>query len=181
MPTLYILQGIAGSGKSTLAKKMIAEGKALEHIEADTWMVDKIGNYSFDPKKLGYCHMMCRAEIEDCLKMGQNVIQSNTNLRRVDLQTYFDLAEQYGYEVTLIRLNSNFGSIHNVPPEKVASMKGLLDRFDYQSLPEFVTVEEYYPEDEAHVEYLNQQSDQCYEECMEQQSEQFPPYPLTKE
>lgn len=143
MPTLYILQGIAGAGKTTLAKKMIAEGKALEHIEADAWMVDKNGKYSFDPKKLGYCHMMCRSEIEDCLKMGQNVIQSNTNLRRVDLQTYFDLAEQYGYKVVLIRLKTDYGSIHGVPADKIAQMKAMLDKFDYKNLPDFVTVEEY--------------------------------------
>ena len=143
MPTLYILQGIAGAGKSTLAKKMIAEGKASEYWEADMWMVDRKCNYKFDPIKLGHCHKQCKEVIEDAMIRKQNIIQSNTNLRRKDIESYLYLAEQYGYEVTLIRLNSNFGSIHNVPDEKIASMKDLLDRFDYQSLPEFVTVEEY--------------------------------------
>ena len=143
MKILTILQGLPGSGKSTLAQKMVDEGKATGYVEADFWMVDEENNYKFDPKKLGYCHNKCRQYVEDNMKVGWNVIQANTNLRRVDLQTYFDLSEQYGYEVTLIRLNSNFGSIHNVPAEKIGSMKDLLDRFDYQSLPEFVTVEEY--------------------------------------
>ena len=145
MPTLYILQGIAGAGKTTLANKMIAEGNAAKHYEADMWMNDGRGTYKFDPKRLGYCHSQCRLAIEGSMMAGKNVIQSNTNLRRVDLQTYLDLAEQYGYEVTLIRLNSNFGSIHNVPADKIAIMKDQLDRFNYQSLPEFVTVEEYNP------------------------------------
>ena len=143
MPTLYILQGIAGAGKSTLAQKMIAAGKANGYCEADSWMVDENEDYQFDPKKLGYAHAQCRHKTELALKQGRNFIQSNTNLRRKDVEPYLDLAEQYGYEVTLIRLNSNFGSIHGVPAEKIAMMKDQLDRFDYQGLPEFVTVENY--------------------------------------
>ena len=146
MKTLYILQGAAGSGKSTLAKKMIAEGKALEHFEADMWMVDPVTKiYKFDPKRLGYCHQMCRDQVKYTMMATWNVIQSNTNLHRKDVNPYLDLAEQYGYEVVLIRLNSDFGSIHNVPPDKIAQMKDLLAKFDYQGLPDFVGVEEYNP------------------------------------
>lgn len=111
--------------------------------EADMWMKDSQGNYKFDPKNLGYAHSQCRRMVEGAMVIKQNVIQSNTNLRRVDLQTYFDLAEQYGYNVVIIKLSTNYGSIHGVPAEKVAMMKDLLDRFDYQGLPEFVTVENY--------------------------------------
>ena len=145
MPTLYILQGIAGSGKSTLAKKMIAEGKAAEHWEADMWMRDITGEYEFNPKRLGFCHNLCGMKINLAMSKGLNVIQSNTNLRRCDLDNYIDDAKGYGYNVVIIKLSTNYGSIHGVPAEKIASMKDLLDRFDYQDLPEFVTVEEYNP------------------------------------
>ena len=167
MPTLYILQGIAGAGKSTLALSMIPKIAPLMY-EADMWMEDEKGNYKFDPKNLNYAHSQCRKAVEGAMIIKQNVIQSNTNLHRKDVNPYLDLAEKYGYNVVIIKLNSSYGSIHNVPPDKIASMKDLLDRFDYKNLPDFVTVEEYYPEDEAHVEYLNQQSDQDYEEFMEQ-------------
>lgn len=145
MPTLYILQGIAGAGKSTLAKKMIAEGKASCYYEADMFMTNHQGEYHFDPKKLGSCHASCVHMIEVEMQNCENVIQSNTNLRRKDLDLYLDLAEKYGYNVVIIKLNTSYGSIHNVPEDKIASMKDLLSRFDYKNLPDFVTVEEYRP------------------------------------
>lgn len=141
--TLYILQGCPGSGKSTLAKKMVAEGKADEYWEADIWMRDITGEYEFNPKRLGFCHNMCGMRVNLAMSKGLNVIQSNTNLRRRDIDNYIDDAAEYGYQVVIIRLHSNYGSIHNVPPNKIKQMKRMMDEFDWKDLPDFVTVEDY--------------------------------------
>jgi len=141
--TLFILQGCAGSGKTTLAKKMVAEGKAEGYAEADTWMTNEKGDYCFDPQKLGYCHKMCHDLVELAMLGERNFIQANTNLRRRDVNTYINLAEKYNYKVVIIKLNSFFGSIHSVAPDKIAAMKSQMDSFDWNNLPDFVTVEEY--------------------------------------
>jgi hypothetical protein len=57
--------------------------------------------------------------------------------------TNMEDAAEIGYNVVIIKLSTNYGSIHNVPPDKIASMKDLLDKFDYSNLPDFVTVEEH--------------------------------------
>jgi predicted kinase len=143
MSTLYILQGIAGAGKSTLAKKMIAEGKADEYWEADMFMVDENGNYNFNLKKLGHCHNMCGMKVNLAMSRGLNVIQANTNLRRQDIDNYIDDAKDYGYNVVIIKLFTDYGSIHNVPQDTLVTMKRRMAEFDYSNLPDFVTVEEY--------------------------------------
>jgi len=51
MSYLVIIRGLPGSGKSTFAKKFVEKG--FKHYEADMWMVDKDGNYSFDPSVNG--------------------------------------------------------------------------------------------------------------------------------
>ncbi len=150
---LYILSGIAGSGKTTLAKKMIMEGKAVNYFEADAWMTDGYGVYTFDPKRLGYCHNHCKLAVEGCMIAGYNTIQSNTNLRRKDVEPYLALAEHYGYTVVIIILSTNYGNIHGVPADKISSMKDLLECFDYTDI--HAKVVKYDPEHDDYVEYLN--------------------------
>lgn len=156
MPTLYITIGPAGSGKSTLAEKMVAEGKAIAYIEADHYMLDLNGRYRFDPKNLGFAHQRCKTRCEEIMAHGtDSLIQSNTNLRRKDVDTYLELAKQYGYDVVLIKMKTQFKSIHNVPDDKVASMKDLAERFDYSNLPDFVRVEEYPELEYDPVDYMS--------------------------
>ena len=142
-PVLYIMHGIPGSGKSTLAKKMILEGLALQYAEADRWAVDRNGNYFFNPEKAGYCHMRCRETIEGWMKEGLTVINSNPNLERSGMNTYFAMAEKYGYDVVVIRLHTSYGSIH-CPKEKVINfMQAQKDCFNWRDLPQFVRILEH--------------------------------------
>lgn len=136
---LIILQGLPGSGKSTLARKLIEEGKASEHCEADHYMTER-GKYVFKPSKLGFAHNACRTHVEHAMQQGLNVIQSNTNVKRGELNAYFDLAEHYGYKVKVIKMKNQFVSIHDVPQSSMDRMKDSLGRFDWSELPEYVTV-----------------------------------------
>lgn len=119
---LYIITGVPGAGKSTLAKSMIADGLADEHFEADMWMV-KDNEYCFMPSKLGYCHKLCQGHVEVALQDGYNVIVSNTTLTIREAKPYIEIAQKLGAEIEIIHLTTKFGSIHNVPEEKMEQME----------------------------------------------------------
>lgn len=134
MPKLYIITGIAGAGKSTLARKMIEEGKASEFCEADHEMVDKKGNYLFDPKRLGYCHTTCQQRVENCMRLESDVIVSNTTLTKKEARPYIEMANLYVYEVEIIHLTTEFKSIHEVP---LATLQYMKARREFFTLEDF--------------------------------------------
>lgn len=128
---LHLIRGVPGSGKSTLAGIMLAglwtrvkPEDTAGPFEADIFMVNERGEYAFDPKRLGECHAKCRGEVEIAMRRGvRHIIQSNTNILHKEMQPYLDLAAQYGYEVQEITVKANFGSVHGVPEDKLASMR----------------------------------------------------------
>ena len=116
---LYIIRGIPGSGKSTLAEKL-APGN---NYAADDYFYDSEGNYKFDFTKLDVAHNTCMKNVENALMSGIPVVAvANTFVRKWEYQPYVEMAEKLGYKPVEIICRGNFGSIHNVPSAKVASM-----------------------------------------------------------
>jgi len=118
MKQLNIFRGAPGSGKSTFAKTF--EGVLFE---ADQWHM--VGNeYAFDFGQLYMAHVWCTKMVEESAKMGLRTVNvANTFIKRKDLKPYLKIAETYGYNVTIYCMKSDYGSIHDVPLEKVASMR----------------------------------------------------------
>jgi energy-coupling factor transporter ATP-binding protein EcfA2 len=127
---LFLLRGLPGSGKSTLAKSL--GGITLE---ADRYFEDADGNYEFDASKLknahNYCQSQCRAWMRTDGKEVNvdRIVVSNTFTQEWEMQSYFDMANEYGYKVFSIIVENRHGSqsVHNVPEETLIKMK---NRFD---------------------------------------------------
>lgn len=133
-PTLYFITGIPGSGKSTFANKLAKEKNVIHLYEADQWMVDSSGNYSFNPKRLHFCHIQCQKFTQQAMETQQDVIVSNTSLTKKEAKPYFDLAKKFHYNIELIHLQSSYGSIHSVPLEKIEQMK---QKREFYSIKDF--------------------------------------------
>lgn len=125
MSYLVIIRGLPGSGKSTFAKKFVKKG--FKHYEADMWMVDKDGNYSFDPSRLSDCHNACKNATEDALKNGENVVVSNTFTREWEMKDYVIMGKKAGATIIIKEMRNNYGSIHDVPED---AMKRMVDRWE---------------------------------------------------
>lgn len=122
-PCLILIQGLPGSGKTTLAKRISKEFN-IPYFEADQYFEDKDGNYNFNPDQLYQAHLRCKINCGRSLRYDkQSCIVSNTSLSDKELKDYYNIAKQNSAKIFLIRLESNYGSIHNVPQETFEKMK----------------------------------------------------------
>lgn len=127
MNKLTILRGIPGSGKSTLARKLLSEGRAEAHFEADMYFV-RDGVYHWDSNKLGQAHSWCMESTFNALRNGKNVIVSNTFTRRREYQPYVDFCVANDIDYEIIVCNGEYQNVHGVPTEVVQKMR---ERFQY--------------------------------------------------
>ena len=130
MKELFLLRGLPGSGKSTLANSIVESDFLV--CEADKYFYDKEGNYNFDGSKLKDAHEFCRNTVETYMKDSmvndqfyRKIVVSNTFTQEWEMDAYFTLAKQYGYQVYSIIVENRHGGVnqHGVPAEAVERMK----------------------------------------------------------
>lgn len=129
--TLYIVRGIPGSGKSTFAKTL-----GGTHFETDEFfMVD--GEYKFDPTKLKEAHRWCQDSVNTAMILNHTaglnnvIVVSNTFTQEWEMESYFQMADTYGYKVFSVIVENRHGGIntHGVPEDKLQVMR---DRFEFK-------------------------------------------------
>ena len=127
---LYLIRGVPGSGKSTFAHT-IWNDYAI--CEADQYFVNKeTGEYKFNPDEIKIAHQWCKDEVENRMKDNQvnpqyypEIVVSNTFTQEWEMESYYKLAEKYGYRVFSLIVENRHGgkNTHGVPDEKVELMK----------------------------------------------------------
>ena len=132
MNTLYLIRGLPGSGKTTFANTMLAllhgaadDAEAAGRHEADDYMRDSEGNYSFDADKLYFCHEACFAAASKDLEEGRDTIVSNTSTTEKEIEKYQELAAYFGARFVSIIVENRHGnsSVHNVPELTMDKMR----------------------------------------------------------
>lgn len=107
----------------------MAESLGGKHLEADMYFMND-GIYEFDASKLREAHDWCRKEVFRSMATNwKRIIVSNTFTQEWEMENYYKLAEQYGYQVYSLVVENRHGGVnqHGVPAEAVARMK---DRFE---------------------------------------------------
>lgn len=126
MSKLYIIRGIPGSGKSTLAQKMVSSGIIDAYYEADMYFM-RNGQYMFDPTKLSAAHEWCQSKVFSSLRAGGVIAVSNTFTTRKEMLPYVNFCRRNGIRFDVVRLETRFQSIHDVPQDAIDRM---LSRFE---------------------------------------------------
>jgi len=133
---LVIIRGVSGSGKTTLAKKLLLKYGGFTVAEADQFMVDSAGNYSFNPKRLTFAHESCSNKVENAMSNQENIIiVSNTSIQYWEMYNYVILAQKYGYDIEFMesdtewRYNSRILHEKNHHQVPIASINRQLENF----------------------------------------------------
>ena len=126
---LYLITGPSGAGKTTRAKELMREKDIKHHYEADMLMIDRNGDYAFNPRKLKECHNWCQKATERAMLLGEAVIISNTMTMKWEVKPYIEMARHHGYHVIIEHLTTEYKNIHDVPQEIVEKMKSRREFF----------------------------------------------------
>ena len=118
---LLICRGCPGSGKSTVARKLAAKYGTV-HVENDAYLMhgDK---YMWTPEAAKDAANRCFEDAMSALRSGKDVIVSNVFVTRKSIDRYVRAAKQLGCEVQVWRMTNDFGNVHDVPTNVLASMK----------------------------------------------------------
>ena len=128
---LILVRGVSGSGKTTFVEEFI--GNVSLSIATDDFFYDD-GVYTFNPSYLAEYHQRCIESVASEMESPStesycNIVVHNTFTKEWEMQSYFDLAERYGYNVYTIIIENRHKSesVHNVPKDAVKAQR---DRFE---------------------------------------------------
>ena len=131
MPTIYIIRGVPGSGKSTYVRKNLAD---ISWYEADMYFIRPDGRYEFNTRFIKDAHNWCRSCVVAAMANRQEVVVSNTFTRKWEMKEYLQMAEDFGYDVVVIRCTGKYKNIHGVPDDKVQEMQNRFEDYEGERL-----------------------------------------------
>jgi len=121
---LTIIRGIPGSGKSTYAKKNY---KCL--ILENDMFHERGGLYRWLPSSMKGAIEWCEETCRTALGLGMDVVVANTFVDKKYVDFYKDMADEFDADFEVIRMENDFGNVHNVPEKTLSRMKSEFDDY----------------------------------------------------
>lgn len=133
MKKVIITRGIPGSGKTTELERNYPAAFVCSAVNFHT---DHLGNYNFYPNGIREAHTYCQNAFRAALQNNLPLIAvDNTHIKTWEFANYIEQAEDYGYEVVVIRMKFDDiaaafeRNIHGVPLEVIARMHSMMEDY----------------------------------------------------
>lgn len=84
------------------------------------------GEYKFCPDKIKMAHEWCRVQVMHSMICEMpKIVVSNTFTQKWEMDAYYELAKQYGYQVHSLIVENRHGGVneHGVSEEKLEVMR----------------------------------------------------------
>lgn len=130
MKKLFLVRGVSGAGKSTLVRAIAHMDD--EVVANDDFMINEAGEYIFDKSRLDEVAIKCQAVVAEAMnKDVERIFVHNTFTTKEEMEPYFDLAHEHGYDIHTLIVENRGGwkSLHDVPEPTRKNQK---ERFDIQ-------------------------------------------------
>jgi predicted kinase len=135
---LILLRGLPGAGKSTFAKTLLSlvnpcghdQPDNMVHYEADQFFTNELGEYHYEGLRIEEAHRWCMTNTESALRDGRSVVVSNTFTRNKEMAPYVGMAKQFGAVLTVLHVQGNHGSIHDIPDAIYRRMMARWEHFN---------------------------------------------------
>ena len=134
---LYLIRGLPGSGKSTYAKFLSASIPSSIVLEADDFFISPDGIYRYLPKQVFAAHMSTKAKMIYEYSHGSTVIVANTFTTLWEINDYKICFTKAGFSpdaLRVIKMTTQFNSIHHVPSLTLSRMKDRWEDFPGENL-----------------------------------------------
>ncbi len=125
MNSLILLRGLPGSGKSALAVVLSENGKYPMHSIDDYFTDSETGTYSFEHLKNHLAYKQCEDSTRESMGRGcEKIFVHNTFTLDWEVEPYFKLAEEYGYQIFIVTVENHHGNenIHCVSRDQLEKM-----------------------------------------------------------
>ena len=97
-------------------------------------LLAKIGVYRFKPELLSHAHKWCQNNVAYALDTCDFVIVANTNLQKQYVDAFVKIAKDKGADYEVRRLNTSFGSVHNVPDATIERMRRIFEDYSGETV-----------------------------------------------
>ena len=91
------------------------------------FFIDPIsGEYKFDVSKIKLAHEWCQGMVKtDMILEYPKIVVSNTSTQEWELEPYFEMAKEFGYNVFSVVVENRHGgtNTHGVPEDKLELMR----------------------------------------------------------
>lgn len=123
MNKFIIIRGIPGSGKSTLAKQ-IAAANNTDYSETDQFLYNEKGEYEWTQERHSHAIDLHHELVSEKFRnKDPMIIVTGVYTRWRAIRDYVEMAQECGYEVQIIQVNGDYGSIHNLDAEKMEEFR----------------------------------------------------------
>lgn len=123
-PTLFIIRGINGSGKTSLARRVCPARTVsdTDYFQKEADRKDDSYKNIYDESQEIHAYNFCLFKVEEWMQADPttDICVANPFTEKDQFYPYINLADEYGFQVSVIRCENYFGNTHAIKGKEIS-------------------------------------------------------------